>query len=135
MLLQIVEDNFKERPIYFCGAEETFYGGLDKYFQYCGFTYRLLPFKTKNTDYQINTEKLENLCKKENLKNYSDILQNNIPRITMQYNYFPAFYRLSEFYKNTNQKEKLQALIELYKDKLVIDFNKEVEESYLNKIR
>ena len=135
MLLQIVEDNFKERPIYFCGAEESFYGGLDKYFQYCGFTYRLLPFETENTDYKVNIEKLETICKKENLENYSDILKNDIQRITIQYNYFPVFYRLSEFYKNTNQKEKLQKLIDLYKEKLFIGFNKEAEEYWLEKIR
>jgi hypothetical protein len=66
MLLQIVEDNFAVRPIYFRGADPSFYGGINEYFQNCGLVFRLTPIKTKDTKFQIDVSKLEQLFRAEN---------------------------------------------------------------------
>ena len=77
ILLQIIEDNFSERPVYFSiGCDPSFLGGLEEYFQFCGLVSRLTPIKTKNTQYQIDVAKLEQLFKAENLNNYKNVNPN-----------------------------------------------------------
>ena len=56
ILLHIIENNYSERPVFFSVlANNFFYGGLDEYFQNCGLVYRLVPVKTIETDYGINS--------------------------------------------------------------------------------
>lgn len=131
ILLQIVEDNFVERPIYFTNAAEpSFYGGLNEYFQNCGFVSRLAPIKTKGTKYQIDVSKLEQLFRTENFTYYRNVKENNFPRISgvVVYGYPFALLELANHYRISGKESELQQLIDLYKNRLKIDFNAEYEQ-------
>jgi hypothetical protein len=131
ILLQIVEDNFAERPIYFSiGADPSFLGGLEVYFQNCGLVNRLTPIKTVDTQYQIDVVKLEQLFKAENLTDYKDVKENDFPRISGMavYGYPFALFKLAGYYRFLRQENELKRLTELYKSQLKIGMNVEYEE-------
>jgi hypothetical protein len=137
ILLQIVEDNFAERPIYFSiGCDPSFLGGLEEYFQLCGLVSRLTPIKTKDTKYQIDVAKLEQLFKAENLTYYKNVKENNYPRISRMavYGYPMAIIRLAESYRVPGKENKLKQLIELYKKQLKIDFDVDYEQMILDEL-
>ena len=130
-LLQIVQDNFNVRPIFFSNMTDPFfYGGFDKYFQNCGLVSQLLPIKTDNTKYSVNIQKLEQLIKKENFKDYATIKENDIPRISgMVFAYQSGVYNLGNYYKTNLDEKKLQGLKDLFKESLAIGFDAEYEKS------
>ena len=137
ILLQIVEDNFSERPIYFSrGCDPSFLGGLEEYFQLCGLVSRLTPIKTKDTKYEIDVAKLEQLFKAENLTNYKDVLENNYPRISgMAVSNYPfVLMNLANHYRLSGKDSELKQLIELYKNKLKIGFNTQYEQLIINEL-
>ncbi|HPW65923.1 MAG TPA: hypothetical protein PLY32_01345 [Salinivirgaceae bacterium] len=139
MLLQIVEDNFAERPIYFTNAapDTTFYGGLNEYFQNCGLVSKLTPVKTKDTEYQLDVSKLEQLFKDEkNFNCYRNIKENNFPRISgvVFYGYPFALFRLADYYFISKKEHELQQLIDLYKNQFKIDFNTEFEQYVIDEL-
>jgi len=137
ILLQIVEDNFSERPIYFSrGCDPSFLGGLEEYFQLCGLVSRLTPIKTKDTKYEIDVAKLEQLFKAENLTNYKDVLENNYPRISgMAVSNYPfVLMNLANHYRLSGKDNELKQLIELYKNKLKIGFNTQYEQLIINEL-
>jgi tetratricopeptide (TPR) repeat protein len=131
ILLQIVEDNFVERPIYFSiGADPSFLGGLEENFQNCGLVSRLTPIKTAGTPYQIDVAKLEQLFKAENLTDCKDVKENNLPRISgIVYNYPFVLLKLANYYRSSGKENELKRLTELYKNRLKTGFNAEYEES------
>ncbi|MBV2194980.1 MAG: tetratricopeptide repeat protein [Flavobacterium sp.] len=135
ILLQIVEDNFTERPIYFSvGADPSFLGGLEEYFQNCGLVNRLTPIKTANTQYQIDVAKLEELFKTENITDYKDVKKNNFPRISgaVVYGYPFVLLKLANYYRLSGKENELKQLKKLYENQLKIGFNTEYEE-YITK--
>ncbi|MDR0830338.1 MAG: hypothetical protein LBN95_09570 [Prevotellaceae bacterium] len=117
MLVQIVEDNFLQRPIFFTPfAYKDFYADLDKNFQYLGMVCKLLPIKTENTKFAYNFDEMENLMQSENFKDFADLQENPIERIGM-YNIYQSVYQiLSEHYKKESQQNKLKKLAELYEN-------------------
>jgi len=133
MLLQIVEDNFAERPIYFRGAEPSFYGGINEYFQNCGLVFRLTPIKTKDTKFQIDVSKLEQLFKAENFTYYKNVKENDFPRISgiVVYGYPWALINLANYYRFSGKDSELKQLIEFYKKHFKIDFDVEYEKDVL----
>ena len=83
ILLQIVEDNFSRRPIYFSNfCSPTLYGGLNVYFQNCGLVSRLTPILTKDTEFAFNYKKIEELLQEQNLINFKTLKNSDIPRIS-----------------------------------------------------
>ncbi len=136
MLLQIVEDNFSNRPIYFSNmASHLFYGGLDSFFRNCGLVSELLPVQTEKTEYENNYHKIQQLLQSENFKDYSTIKENDIPRISrIIYNYYYTFLELAEYYKNNNKTEKLEELISLFKQHLTIGFSPNHEKIFEMKL-
>ena len=137
ILLQIVEDNFSERPIYFSiGCDPSFLGGLEEYFQLCGLVSRLTPIKTKDTKYQIDIAKLEQLFKVENLTYYKNVKENNFPRISgiAVYGYPMALVNLANHYRFSGENNELKQLTELYKSQLKIGFNTEYEQMIINEL-
>jgi len=137
MLLQIIEDNFAERPIYFSGfASPTLYGGLDDYFQNCGLISKLLPIKTKDSDYAFDEAKTEEFIRKENFVNYLSIKENDFPRISgiVMSGYSNAVLNLADFYRKSDRKEKLEWLIRLYTEQLKIDFDPGYEQMVLKEL-
>lgn len=138
ILLQVVEDNFAERPIYFSNfASPTFYGGLDEYFQYCGLVSKLLPHKTNDGKDSVDESKLEILIGLETLADYKTIKKKNIPRISeiVMSGYSNAFLFLADKYKESDQKNKLESLIKIYEDKMKVNFNSEYETKIINELK
>ncbi len=138
ILLQIVENNFAERPIYFSNfASPTFYGGLNDYFQNCGLVSKLMPIKTNDSEYTFDESKIEELVRPENVSNYKTIKQNDIPRISgiVTSGYSNAFLNLADIYQKSDKKENLKWLIKTYKEKIKIDFNPEYEEMILKELK
>jgi len=137
ILLQIVEDNFSERPIYFSiSCDPSFLGGLEEYFQLCGLASRLTPIKTKDTEYQIDVTKLEQLFKVENLTFYKNVKENDFPRISgiVAINYPFVLKNLANHYRLSGKDNELKQLIELYKSQLKIGFNVEYEQMTINEL-
>ncbi len=137
ILLQIIEDNFAERPIYFTNAAEaTFYGGLNEYFQNCGLISMLMPIKTKDTKYQVDALKLEQLFQPENFTHFAHVKENDFPRISriVIYGYPSAVIELANYYLSSNMDNNLQQLIDFYRNHLIIGYNKEYEQLILNEL-
>ncbi|MEG1717327.1 MAG: hypothetical protein RRX93_07740 [Bacteroidales bacterium] len=131
ILLQIVEDNFSERPIYFSNFVTTaFLGGLNDFFQNGGLVSKLLPIKTIGTDYEVNLSMLEKLLQKENFQNYIHIKNTDIPRISKPIciGYCNAFLMVQNYWKEDNLKK----WIDCYKSKIQINFQPEIEQEVLN---
>jgi len=127
--LQIIEDNYQDRPIYFSNIMNPFfYGGLDSSFRNCGLVSELMPIKIGNTEYAINYLKIEQLLKKENFKDYSTIKENDLPRISGSvFSYHQALLTLANYYKAAHEDKKLQGLKDFYKANLAIGFDAEAE--------
>ena len=129
--LQIIEDNYGDRPIFFSQLMNPFfYGGLDSSFRYCGLVSELMPIKTENTEYAVNYQKIELLIKKENFKDYSSIKENDLPRISGSvFSYHQALLKLANYYKTVHEEKKLQGLKDFFKENLAIGFDPENEKS------
>jgi hypothetical protein len=134
--LQIIEDNYQDRPIFFAiGVNPFFLGELDLFLQHCGLVSELLPFNTDKTGYKVNYNKLEQLFKKNSFKYYASIKKNNIPRISgMVFNYHNASLLLARYYKDKKMIPQLESLIDLYKKDLAIDYDSESEDQYLKEL-
>ena len=137
ILLQIIEDNFKDRPIFFSNmANPFFYGGLDDYFQNCGLVSELTPIKTEQSLLKNNYDKIERLMQSENFEDFSTIINSDIPRISgIVFLYHGSLLVLAEHY-NEVDKEKLAKLKELYSEYLAIGFkkNEQIYQKELNKM-
>ncbi|MCD6564842.1 MAG: hypothetical protein J7K53_02760 [Bacteroidales bacterium] len=136
ILLQVVEENYGLRPIYFSNfCNPFFYGGLDKFFTNCGLVSKLTPVDTKTKNIQINYTEFEKLLKKENLEDYSDITENNLPRISgITFMYHRILYLLAKEYSEKNKTNKLNSIIDLYGKCLQIGFNEEIEDYYKDEL-
>lgn len=131
ILLQIIEDNFSERPICFSNsASPTLYGGLELYFQNCGMVSKLLPIKTESTHFATNYNKLEQLYQPENFKDFISIKKNDLPRISgsVVYFYYQGLSQLLEYYKQVGKEEKLNNLIDVFNTRLKIGLKPNYEE-------
>lgn len=84
-ILNILENNKYTRPI-FCAlpkGDDMFY--FTDYLKAEGFVSRLMPYKTKNTDFDFDTSKIENsILTESNYKHFNEIIIHNQPRT----NYF-----------------------------------------------
>ncbi len=137
-LLEIIESNKWERPIYWTiGMDNRYLGGLDKFASYKGLVYQLMPFKTVGTEYETDQNTLKLIIDKNNFKDYKSILSTNQPRISgnLLYYYATSMIQLAKKYKENNQKEKLSDLIIFYENYLKIGLYPEEEEQYLNEIK
>lgn len=137
ILLQIIEDNFAERPIYFSNFTEiSLYGGLNEYFESCGLISKLTPIKTKNTDYEFSKSEIEKLIVPKNLNAYKDIKINDIPRISsvIFFGYSNAVLNLANIYRESNNKKGLKILANIYTKMLKVDFNSAYEQFVLDEL-
>jgi tetratricopeptide (TPR) repeat protein len=137
MLLQIVEDNFSERPIYFSNfANNSFYGGLDEFFQNCGLVSKLTPIKTSNSNFEFDKSQLEKLLTSQSLKHYEDIKKNDIPRISgvIMYGYNRLFLNLANIYSKAEDEQKIEELAKLYEKNMKINFNFDLEERLMKEL-
>jgi tetratricopeptide (TPR) repeat protein len=135
IMLQIVEDNFAQRPIYFSNfASPTFYGGLEQYFQNCGLVSRLTPVVTKSTDFAMNSRIMSQLLQKENLTDFKSLIDNNIPRISgvIVAGYYSTLSNLLEIYNRANDLKGKENLQQLFNAQLKIGYDTEWENEILN---
>lgn len=124
------------RPICFSNfCNPFFYGGLEKYFTNCGLISKLTSVDTKDKGIQNDYSEMEKLLRSENLKHYSDIIENDLPRISgLIFSYHRTLYLLAKAYSDNNDKEKLDGLINLYNHQLQIGFNEETEKYFRDEL-
>lgn len=136
ILLQIIEDNFSKRPIYFSNfCSPTLYGGLNLYFKNCGMVSRLTPIITKDTEFAFDYKQMEVLLQEENIKNFKSLTNSNMPRIsgTIVSCYYGILLNLSEKYK---KEKKTKALLnEVFEKHLKIGYDKEFEDEIQNELQ
>ncbi len=137
VLLQIIEDNFSDRPVYFSNfAEPTYYAGLNNRFQNCGIISKLTPVETKQTDHELDISEFEKLLTEENLVNYKNVKDNNFPRISgmIMSGYTIALVNLAGVYKKNGETVKLKELTDLYKNHLKTGLNPDFEMMVVNRL-
>ncbi len=137
-LLEIVESNNWERPIYWTlGMDNRYLGGIESCGSYKGLVYELLPFKTSGTEYEFDISSLKNLIEKNNFKDYKSILETNQPRISgiVLYAYANSMIQLVKGYKENKQTDKIANLVYLYETNFKIGLYAEYEDKYLNLIK
>ncbi len=80
----IVEANRWERLLYFSiGCNPGIVSGLEPYFQLWGLVNKLLPVRAAGTKDGLNPEVIERiLLNPDNFKNFSDVEEQNMPRIS-----------------------------------------------------
>ncbi len=138
VLLSIIETNQWERPIFFCsGFSPYFLAGLNTNFQNCGLVSKLLPLNTINTEWEIDVKKLESIVFDANLKDYKSVIVSNQPRVSGSVGfYYPfTYYTLAKYYNSKGNSEMIDKLITEYENKLMIGFNKEIENRYLENLK
>jgi tetratricopeptide (TPR) repeat protein len=136
MLLNIIETNNWDRPIYFTNTFETYFlAGLDKYFQNCGLVSKLTPIKTNKTKWEINLSVLENLVFNTSLDKLKTIIDNDQPRASgITGLYSSSYYWLADYYSSVGRKNDIVKVIDQYKQKIMIGFNPDSEKGYLKEI-
>jgi tetratricopeptide (TPR) repeat protein len=114
VLTDILETNQWERPVYFSIAcHPWMYYGLNNYFQLCGTTWKLLPVKTTDNEYKINSGVIEKVFMDEsNYKCLTTIVDTNMPRASgILNNYRVVLFRLCENYFEKGNKIKARAVL------------------------
>jgi hypothetical protein len=137
ILLQIVESNFSQRPIYFSNfCSPTLVGGLNVYFQNCGMVSHLTPVLTKDTEFAFNYKKMEELVQEQNVMNFKTLTNNNMPRISgiVATGYYTTLINLSDKYDKTNDKTGKIQLKQLFEKHLKIGYNAEFENEIQNEL-
>ena len=117
VMLQIVEDNYASRPIFFSRMGNPFiFAGLDRFFSHGGLVSRLLPFPTAGTAHETDVPRLERLLRADRLKEVRSVATTDIPRISgCLFVYTEALARLAAYYRKAGRKEDLRALAGLYR--------------------
>ena len=141
ILLQILEDNYVERPIFVANfASPHFYEDLGNYLQNWGLASRLIPVNTENNPpHKYNIKKLEELLQIKNLQDLPNVKTEGMPRVTMVFIYHSITKNLLEYYKENNELEKMQQLLDFYKSNIypniaVSSRHEEIARYYLNTI-
>jgi hypothetical protein len=114
IIADIVKTNQWKRPIYFSSAcQPWMFYGLDQYFQTCGTISRLLPFKTENSDFQVDNSSIVRIfMNQDNYKFLPTVVKKDMPRVsTMLRNYRVVLFRLSyHYYQNHNNRKAKEVL-------------------------
>jgi len=136
-LLEIIESNKWERPIYWSfGMDDRYLAGLEEFGSYQGLVYKLMPFKTLGTEYKTDFIAIEKLLQNDNFSHYKNILKTNQPRISgiAPYAYSNAIIEIAKIYKGQNQIEKLNDILKFYQSQIQIGLYPIPEEEYYDKI-
>jgi hypothetical protein len=135
VLLQIVENNFLQRPIFFSNfCSPTFFGGLKDYFQNCGLVSRLTPVLTSDTDFSFNYDKIAELLQEQTVINFKTLTNNDMPRISgsVVSGYYNALLSLYDKYGKTNDQDGKNQLKRLFERHLKIGYNRAFENEIQN---
>ncbi len=113
LLANIIETNDWKRPIHF--SLFSSYGDyIKKYFQMCGLTYRLLPFKTTENNITIDIDHTEKvLLDESSFEDLVTVLNSDMPRAShLLQGYRWIFMTVAEKHFNNGDREKGETLIE-----------------------
>jgi hypothetical protein len=135
ILLQIVEDNFNLRSIFFSNfCSPTLYGGLNVYFQNCGLVSRLTPVLTAGTGFAFDNRKMEDLLREQNLLQFKTLLSSDMPRISgmIVSGYYNTLINLTGNYDKTNDRKGKNNLKRLFENNLKIGYNTDFEAEMQN---
>jgi tetratricopeptide (TPR) repeat protein len=138
MLLEIIESNNWERPIYWTlGMDIKYLGGLHVFGSYKGLVYKLMPFETKATQFENDITALESMIDSKNFEKYNTILKTNQPRVSVHipWGYSNAIMKLFKIYKENDQVEKITDLKTFYENNFKIGLDIEFEEYYINQLK
>jgi hypothetical protein len=135
MLFQIIQDNYNNRPVFFTNfCNNTFLSGLQDYCRNHGLVKELMPIKTSNTEWETDFNSLEKLLRPKHLKDYKNILDNDIPRISsITQTYFQATIILNDYYLKHGKKQSKQNLMFTYSTCLNIGYTPDLE-AYLEQL-
>jgi hypothetical protein len=134
ILLQIVEDNLINRPIFFSNfCSTTWYGGLDACFQNCGLVSRLTPVKTSDTSFEFDDQKTAGILQPHNTVDYKTIAHSDMPRISgvISSGYYSAILNLADYYRKNGNVKELTQLKQLFSSHFRIGFNEDSEKEIL----
>jgi hypothetical protein len=136
VLLNIIETNKWERPVYFTNTFEPYFlAGLDKYFQNCGLVSKLTPIKTDKTQWSINVSALEKIVLKTKLDGFKTIINNDQPRVSGIVGlYSSAYWYLVDYYRAVDNKIGVEKVIDSYKQNIMIGFKPDYEKGLLNEL-
>lgn len=131
MLLQIVQDNYDKRKIFFSNACEPFYmAGLNLYVRNRGLVGELLPIKTAGTTILNDYSEMAKLLTKANLHHYKDVKKSDIPQISdVLYLYHNSIITLAGYYRLIKDETELRNLMKTYTECLR-GVNKEDDKYY-----
>ncbi len=118
---EIIEANAFERPVYFAdGFYEELLCGLFPFTTNCGIVKKLVPFITKGTSFEIDTEVMEKIVlNKQNLKDFKDVERHNIPVYSNALmSCYVNLWHLANYYNKKGEKDKIQRILELLKGEL-----------------
>jgi hypothetical protein len=136
LFAEIIEANQFERPIYFSiGFREEALAGLLPYTINCGIVYKLVPFITKGSVFEMDTTVFEKvLLNKSSFVDFKDVEVNNFPdNSQILLNYHFALWQLSEYYKKMGIKNKTAQLKDFIRNYVSSDILK--TDTYLNGIK
>lgn len=136
ILLNIIETNQWKRPIFFSAFDPFYLAGLDEYLQRSILVSKLLPIKTKGTEWEYNFNQLEEFVFNASLKDFKSVLSTNQPRVSgiLSSYYFPYLILAANFKKQDNI-EMLDKVITAFQEKVMIGFNTENETRYLEYLK
>ncbi len=138
ILLQVVEDNFSHRPVYFSNfCSPTLYGGLEVFFQNCGLVSRLTPVLTKDTEFEFNNKKMEAILQEKNVNDFKTLMNLDMPRISgvISSGYYNTLLNLSDLYDRTKNKSAKLQLKQLFEKHFKIGLNPEFENQILGGLK
>lgn len=124
VLASIIENNKWERTIYFSiGCHPTFVEGLTDNFELNGMVNKLLPIKTLDTKYAINSDVIEKIfLNKNNFKDFKDVEKHNMPRVSRELgNYYSILYQLARKYNEEGNVQKLDEIVNFIENNLQTD--------------
>ncbi len=130
ILLQIIENNFFQRPVYFSNfCSTTLVGGLNANFQNCGLVSRLTPVPTKNTDFSSDYGKMEELLRDPHVENFKTLVNSDMPRVSniIVSGYYNTLLSLYDKYRNTNDEDGMNQLKRLFESHMKIGYDKAFE--------
>lgn len=111
--------------------------GLLEYCQDQALLMKLLPFKPEAQNNKFNISTIERIMlNKDNFTKYKTILETDIPHISgiVMY-YWQAYYSLVQHYNKKSDSETIDQIIRLIKSNLVIGFQEDKEDLYMNAIK
>ena len=136
ILLEIIETNGWQRPIFFSSFDPFYLAGLENYLQSSILVSKLLPIKTKGTEWNYDLDKLKEFVFNAHLKDFKNVLLTNQPRVSSALiSYYVPYVILAAIYKKQGKIELLDKVINEYNKKVMIGFSPEYENQYLEYLK